>query len=75
MTTRAPADEISALSVPSERDAPADTFDISEEALGNNLPRNYYRSVQFLGTVLVAAQDVTVAACLLICDKVVQSWI
>jgi hypothetical protein len=31
-----------------------DTFDIDEDALGNNLPRNYYMSPGFIGTVIVS---------------------
>ena len=30
-----------------------DTFDIAEEALGIDLPKNYWRSPAFVGTVLV----------------------
>lgn len=30
-----------------------DTYDIDEEALGNNLPRHYYMSTGFIGTVIV----------------------
>ncbi|KPI41091.1 putative MFS-type transporter YusP [Cyphellophora attinorum] len=29
-----------------------DTYDIAESALGQNLPKNYYRSVGFIGTVV-----------------------
>lgn len=37
------------ITIPSSEEAP----DIREEALGTNLPPNYYWSWQFLGTVLV----------------------
>lgn len=37
----------------SESEVHDDTFDISPEALGTNLPPNYYRSPMFLGTVVV----------------------
>lgn len=30
-----------------------ETFDISEDALGNNLGAHYYRSPAFIGTVVV----------------------
>jgi hypothetical protein len=30
-----------------------DTFAIDEDALGKNLPKNYYRSIGFIGTVIV----------------------
>jgi hypothetical protein len=29
-----------------------DTYDIAESALGQNLPKNYYRSIGFIGTVV-----------------------
>ncbi|OAL29462.1 hypothetical protein AYO20_09199 [Fonsecaea nubica] len=32
-----------------------ETFAIDEEALGNNLPKHYYRSVGFIGTVIALA--------------------
>ena len=31
-----------------------DTFAIDEDALGQNLPKNYYRSIGFIGTVIVS---------------------
>jgi hypothetical protein len=31
-----------------------DTYDIDEDALGNNLPKNYYMSPGFIGTVIVS---------------------
>jgi hypothetical protein len=31
-----------------------DTYDIDENALGNNLPNNYYMSPGFIGTVIVS---------------------
>jgi hypothetical protein len=31
-----------------------DTYDIDEDALGNNLPKNYYMSPGFIGTVVVS---------------------
>jgi hypothetical protein len=30
-----------------------DTFAIDEDALGQNLPKHYYRSISFIGTVIV----------------------
>jgi hypothetical protein len=30
-----------------------DTYDIDEDALGKNLPKNYYMSPGFIGTVVV----------------------
>lgn len=30
-----------------------ETFAINEEALGTNLPKNYYRSFGFIGTIIV----------------------
>ena len=30
-----------------------DTYDIAEDALGTNLPKRYYRSPGFIGTVVV----------------------
>jgi hypothetical protein len=31
-----------------------DTYDIDEDALGNNLPKHYYMSPGFIGTVTVS---------------------
>ena len=31
-----------------------DTFAIDIKALGHNLPKNYYRSIGFIGTVIVS---------------------
>lgn len=31
-----------------------DTYDIDEDALGTNLPKHYYRSPGFIGTVTVS---------------------
>ena len=45
-------------SMPTARDAHiaihTDTYDIDEDALGNNLPRHYYMSPGFIGTVTVS---------------------
>lgn len=30
-----------------------ETFAINESALGNDLPGNYYRSLEFIGTIIV----------------------
>lgn len=35
-----------------------DTYDIDEDALGNNLPKNYYRSFGFIGTVTVSTSSI-----------------
>lgn len=40
-------------SVASTLEVHNETFDISPEALGTNLPPNYYLSPMFLGTVVV----------------------
>lgn len=41
-----------------EKDSPSTTqdeaFDISSEALGTNLPANYYQSPRFIGTVIAS---------------------
>ena len=39
-----------------------DTYAIDEDALGQNLPKHYYRSVGFIGTVIVS--DSVLLACL-----------
>jgi len=39
------------------------TFEIAEEALGNNLPPNYYVSPRFLGTVIVSSVDLKPLSC------------
>jgi hypothetical protein len=35
-----------------------DTYDIDEDALGHNLPKNYYMSLGFIGTVIVSNSDI-----------------
>lgn len=35
-----------------------DTYDIDEDALGNNLPKHYYMSPGFIGTVVVSKLDI-----------------
>ena len=35
-----------------------ETFAINESALGNDLPGNYYRSLEFIGTIIVRSFDI-----------------
>jgi hypothetical protein len=40
-----------------------DTYDIDEDALGNNLPKNYYMSPGFIGTVIVSCSPLLFILC------------
>lgn len=40
-----------------------DTYDIDEDALGTNLPKHYYLSPGFIGTVTVCCQTSDHASC------------